>query len=148
MTTMQEDLNAAKHLLRTNGFAFRIYGPDQVRDVLHEYQRDDFPKATEDSIIKHVMEGDDWADLSGNSTEDERLISNIIDGTLHDHPEWNQSRSEWLEGIARDWMYRHGQHVYEGIAADIEEEAEVELTDDDANAIVDLIERAEIKIVF
>lgn len=147
-TTMQEDLNAAKHLLRTHGFAFKIYGPEEVRGVLHGTTYTDLPKATEDKIIEHVMNGDDWDTISSDTERDEMNIFDIIQGTLHDHPEWTQTRQEWLEGIARDWMYRHGQAIYEGMAADIEEEAEVALSEEETDQIITLIENAEISIKF
>jgi hypothetical protein len=144
-TTMQEDLNAAKHLLRTHGFAFKIFGEEDVRRVLRE-RDENLTDSNKARIVEHVMQGDDWASMSEILPEEEANIHAIINGTEHDHPEWFQSRDDFLEEKARDWMYRHGQAILDDMADDIMEEQEV--SREEALEIIELIERAELTIKF
>jgi hypothetical protein len=144
-TEVQEDLNAAKYLLNKHGFAFKIFGRDDVIRVVRE-NYGELPISQEAFIVKHVMEGDDWPTMSDYSTEDESNLIAIIEGTQHDHPEWFVDRETMLKEKAKDWMYSHGQAILDDMADDIVEELEV--SREDALEIIDLIERAELTIKF
>lgn len=91
----EHDLTQAKALLAAHGYAFRIYGPEDVHTTLDLYAKDEAdPVDTvtyRDEITRHVMEGDDWPSLSDateNAEDAHQLLWNIVAGTHHDHPEW------------------------------------------------------------
>lgn len=86
------DLEKAEKLLKRHGYAFRIYGAEDVHNWLDRYGPfNEVDTVTHrDEITKHVMEGDDWPELSNreNSDDADLLILNMIMGTNHDHHEW------------------------------------------------------------
>ena len=86
------DLEQAEKLLKKHGYAFRIYGAEYVHNWLDQYgQFNSVNTVTyRDEITKHVMEGDDWPELSDKENADDAdlLILNMIMGTNHDLPEW------------------------------------------------------------
>lgn len=88
LRTREEDLNAAKFLLNKHGFVFRIWLPEdvesRVRKLVAEHGKD-FEVA---KIVAHVVNGDDWATMSDETTDDDSKIWAMIWGTQGDHPEW------------------------------------------------------------
>ncbi|QFG12773.1 hypothetical protein PBI_MIMI_299 [Arthrobacter phage Mimi] len=88
-TDVQEDLNAAKYLLNKHGFAFKIYGRDDVIRVIFD-NYGTLPESQYEAIVKHVMEGEDWPTMSDHTNDDENNLIALVDGTKNDHPEWFQ----------------------------------------------------------
>lgn len=90
---MEFEIAMAKSLLKRHGYAFRIYGPTDVHHNLNLYG--DFngldTLTFRQKITAHVMEGDDWAEVSDASADADNahtLILRMIEGTHSDHPEW------------------------------------------------------------
>lgn len=89
---MEMDKQAAIKLLERCGYAFRIYGRedvDRMLDLLAQDENEPLDTRTfREEIVDHVMQGDDWPDMSKKGYDDETTLWNIIGGTRHDHPEW------------------------------------------------------------
>lgn len=90
-TEVQEDLNAAKYLLNKHGFAFKIYGREDVISVLRG-SYGTLPPEQENAIVKHVMEGDDWQTMFDFTNEEEQNLIALVEGTKNDHPDWFEKR--------------------------------------------------------
>lgn len=88
----QTDLEQAKALLARHGYAFRIYGKDDLNTMLDLYAQDDKDpvdtRTFREEIVGHIMKGKDWADMSKKGYDDEATLWNIVEGTRNDHPEW------------------------------------------------------------
>lgn len=84
-----EDLNAAKFLLNKHGYAFKIWGPDDIeRRIDMMMQAEAFDRVEVAKVVSHVMEGDDWASQSEETYVDDANLYALIEGTRGDHPEW------------------------------------------------------------
>lgn len=84
----REDLNAAKYLLAKHGYAFKIFGPEDVERLLQAAEDQDGAGRDIAKIVSHVVDGDDWGTMSDVNDNDEANLYAIIDGTRGDHPEW------------------------------------------------------------
>lgn len=90
------DRDEALTLLKKAGYAVRIWGIEDVHHMLDQYGEDENnPLDTtryRTQITAHIMEGDDWAELSDKDTDAEQALWNMIHGTHHDHHEWFPAR--------------------------------------------------------
>lgn len=97
MTAIQDILTdnavtAALNILKRKGYIFKLYGAEDVQNVLLAYMEDNTSGVIDtqtyrDEITRHVMEGDDWTGVL--DTDDTfAYIWSLIEGTHHDHPEW------------------------------------------------------------
>jgi hypothetical protein len=83
-----EDLNAAKYLLNKHGYAFKIFGPEDVETLLQSAEDNDGAGRDIAKIVSHVVEGDDWQTMADVTDGDEANLYALIEGTQGDHPEW------------------------------------------------------------
>lgn len=93
-------VNTALNILNRAGFVSKVYGPEDVHEVLYQYVADNNVDALtyRDEITQHIMEGDDWEGIldTGDSMD---YIWGMIDGTRNDHPEWFPTEPEQPQGF-------------------------------------------------
>jgi hypothetical protein len=82
------DVNAAKYLLSRHGYAFKIFGPEDVERHLLSMEDNDGGGREIAKIVDHVVNGDDWQTMADVTDADEANIWALIEGTRGDHPEW------------------------------------------------------------
>lgn len=87
--TRIEDLNSAKYLLNRHGYAYKIFGPEDVAERVNKYAgSNDLGIIEEASIVAHIVGGGDWDTMSDVTEQDEANLYALIEGTRNDHPEW------------------------------------------------------------
>lgn len=101
------EVSRALATLRRYGYAVQVYGPDDVHKALTSYvEYDADPVDTQTyraEITQHIMEGDDWSDLSDKGIDAMEHLYNMIGGTHHDHPEWfPELRKPTMDPFAED----------------------------------------------
>lgn len=91
------DKAAAIKLLERHGYAFRIWGPEEVQQAVRAawggsngYRQPDYDVDTHmDKIVAHIMGTDDWKEyMSSPAMAQENVMDRLIDGVVNDHPEW------------------------------------------------------------
>jgi hypothetical protein len=92
-TEREADMITVRSLLAKHGCAYRIFTPDAVRRLLESAEDSDGAGRDIESIVSHVVEGDDWHTMSDYTEDDEANLYALIEGTRGDHPEWFEGES-------------------------------------------------------